>query len=168
MESAEAAQTTEASRSLENRTHSILRGFVAGCIGGFVGGLVKFVCELIVPPRSPDREPPPAILAEHLRGHALSAKDKVVASQAIHWGLSTLTGGAYGALAEAVPLARLGSGTAFGLGFWAVAHELALPALHLTPPVAQLPASEQINESVTHVFYGIGADVTYRLVRPIL
>ncbi len=164
----ETTETAAASRPSENHTHKILRGFVAGCIGGFVGGLVKFVCELIAPPRSPDRDPPPAVLVEHLRGHALSDNDKVVVSQAVHWGLSTLTGGAYGALAEAVPLARLGSGTAFGLGFWVMAHELALPALHLTPPVAQLPASEQINESITHVFYGIGTDVTYRLVRPIL
>lgn len=149
-------------------TRSVLRGFVAGCIGGFVGGLVKFVCELIAPPRSPDREPPPVVLVERLQGKALSDKDKKIVSQAVHWTLSILTGGVYGAVVEGAPLASLGRGTAFGLGFWVIAHELALPALHLTPPVEHLPADEQINECVTHIFYGIATDMARQMVRPIL
>lgn len=162
------SQEASAPPSGNSIARNVLRGFMAGCIGGFVGGLVKFVCELIAPPRTPDREPPPAVLVEHLQGHALSDEGKVIVSQAVHWGLSTVTGGVYGALVEGLPLAGRGRGTAFGLGFWVVAHELVLPALRLTPALAQLPVSEQVNECVTHVFYGIATDTARQMVRPIL
>jgi len=77
-------------------------------------------------------------------------------STAIHWSFSTLTGGRYGALGEGLPLAGQGRGTAFGLAFWVVAHELALPA------------SEQLNEAVTCASYGIVIDMAWEMMRPIL
>ena len=45
---------------------------------------MKSVCELIAPPRALGRKPPPAVLVEHIQGHALGHEDQVVVSHAIH------------------------------------------------------------------------------------
>ena len=59
-------------------------------------------------------------------------------------------------------------GVPFGLAIWLGFHEVALPLLHATPPLPELPLSEQINECITHCAYGFSVERTRRSLRPLL
>ena len=59
----------------------------------------------------------------------------------------------------------VGYGTVYGWALWAGSHESTLPLLHLTPPLSQVPASEQINEFVSHGIFGASVEATRRFVR---
>lgn len=148
------------------------KGLAAGAAGGVVGAGVKLVCEQIVPPRAPGREPPPGILVSNVlqarRGYGLDHAGKQKAAMAIHWTFSTLTSAAYGALAEFFPVVTAGYGTGYGEAIWLASHESTLPLLHLTPPLSQVPASEQINEFVSHGIFGASVEATRRFVRRLI
>jgi uncharacterized membrane protein YagU involved in acid resistance len=149
-----------------------LRGACAGALGGIVGAAVKLACEAVVPPRPPGREPPPGILAADLRrsidGRELSADEKQRAAMSAHWLFSVLSGALYGALLETnVSIAAL-EGAPLGFALWLGLHEIALPLLHATPPLRELPLSEQLNEFVTHGLYGFSVERTRRAFRPLL
>ena len=148
------------------------KGLAAGAVAGLVGAGVKLICEVIVPPRAPDREPPPGILVSNIlqarRGYGLDKQGKKKAALAVHWSFSALASAAYGGLAEFFPAATVGYGTVYGWALWAASHESTLPLLHLTPPLSQVPASEQINEFVSHGLFGASVEATRRIVRPLL
>ena len=148
------------------------KGLVAGAAGGLVGAGAKLICEAIVPPRAPGREPPPGILVSNIlqarRGYGLDKEGKKKAALAVHWSFSTLASAAYGALAEFFPAVTVGYGTVYGWSLWAASHESVLPLLHLTPPLSQVPASEQINEFISHGIFGACVEATRRVVRPLL
>lgn len=147
----------------------LLRGLASGAIGGFFGGGVKLVGEVIAPPRAPGRDPPPAIGVDKLlkatRGRGLGEHDKERASMGIHWTFSTVTSALYGAVAEFYPWVTAGYGTAYGVALWSASHESALPLLGLTPPLGEVPASEQVIEFVSHGVYGASVELTRRVVR---
>lgn len=146
-------------------TEDVLKGFVAGMVGGLVGTAVKSLAEQVFPPRPPEQDSPPVIAAERVIGEPLSENQKQVAEQSIHWTFGTVTGGVYGALAEAVPQVSAGYGVPFSGVLFAAAHEAVLPALDLEEGVTEQPASEQINELITHVAYGLTTDLVRRYVR---
>ncbi len=149
-----------------------IAGAAAGAIGGLAGAAVKQLCEAIVPPRSPDREPPPGVLAmkamRALDGPELTDEQKDTVSLAIHYAFSTLTSAAYGAIVAGADDRRLGSGVGFGLVLWAGLHEITLPLLGATPPLRRLPAKEQINEFVTHAIFGATVEVVRAQVMEVL
>ena len=101
-------------------------------------------------PRPPGRLPEPAILIQHITGHVGSPRTVT----AIHFAFSIVTGALYGALVEVLPIVGIGMGVGYGLAVWAIAHELVMPLIGLTPPLARLPVSEQINEAITHGIWG--------------
>ena len=148
------------------------KGLVAGAAGGLVGAGVKLICEAIAPPRAPGREPPPGILVSNIlqsrRGYGLDKEGKKKAALAVHWSFSALASAAYGGLAEFFPSVTVGYGTVYGWALWAASHELALPLPHLTPPLSQVPASEQINEFISHGIFGASVEAMRRIVRPLL
>ena len=149
-----------------------MRGAFAGALGGVVGGAIKLACEAVVPPRSPDRKPPPGVLvADIVRrtdGRELSDDEIERAASSVHWVFSVLTGALYGAVVEWKPGVEKAEGIPLGLALWIGLHEIALPILHATPPVANIPASEHVNECVTHGAYGFGVERTRRALRPLL
>ncbi len=136
-------------------------GILAGAIGGVFAGAVKLGCEVVVSPRGPGRLPPPDVLISKFT-HEPAAH---AASLAIHFAFSTLAGALYGGLMESVAFVGLGMGTAYGLAVWIGFHEVLLPLLGLTPPVPQLPASEQIDEALTHGIWGWTIEVFRRDLR---
>jgi uncharacterized membrane protein YagU involved in acid resistance len=146
-------------------------GAIAGAGGGIVGGAVKLACEAIVPPRAPDREPPPGVLVADIvrraNGRELSKSEKERAAMTIHWVFSTLSGALYGFIVEAVPSTQESQGIPFGFVLWIGLHEIALPLLHATPTLGKLPIAEQINESITHCIYGFSVEKTRRSLRPL-
>ena len=147
----------------------LLRGLAAGAVGGVFGGAVKLMGEVVAPPRAPDREPPPVIGVDKLlratRGRGLAEKDKERAGMGVHWTFSIGVSAAYGALAEFFPWVTAGYGSAYGLGVWAASHESTLPLLGLTPPLDEVPASEQAIEFVSHAVYGASVELTRRVAR---
>lgn len=144
-------------------------GALAGGLGGLLGGLVKMGCEGAVPPRPEGRAQPPWVLAKNIwrswTGAELDPELEKPVTLAIHFGFSIGCGAGYGALAESVPQVTLGYGSAHGLANWVGAHELLLTALELTPPLAELPISEQINEAVSHAIWGVAVELVRRPMR---
>lgn len=149
-----------------------IRGALAGAAGGIVGGAVKLACEAIVPPRPPDREPPPGVLAAGIvratDGRELSKDEKQRAAMTAHWIFSLLSGAFHGVAVEAEAKLECTQGVPFGLAIWVGFHEIMLPLLHATPPLRELPLSEQINECITHCVYGFAVERTRRSLRPLL
>jgi putative membrane protein len=140
------------------RQTDIVAGTLAGGVGGAFGAGIKVLCERIVPPRPPGREPPPGILADKLvraiADDGLTEEQRARVSAIVHWIFSIATSAIYGACVEVWPAAKAGWGTGFGLVIWVGFHEITLPLLGATPPLAELPASEQVNEFITHAIFG--------------
>lgn len=149
-----------------------LKGALAGVAGGAAGGAIKLACEAIVPPRAPDREPPPGLLAAMIVratiGCELTKDQRARAAMGAHWVFSLATGALHGALVESNPRLQESRGIPLGLALWLGFHEIMLPLVHATPPLAQLPASEQVNECLTHCAFGFTVEATRRAVRPLL
>ncbi|HET9212304.1 MAG TPA: DUF1440 domain-containing protein, partial [Thermoanaerobaculia bacterium] len=80
-------------------------------------------------------------LSRGLFHHPLSQDEKKVAGPAMHYGFGTLTGLAYGALAELAPAVTRGAGAPFGTAVWLGADEVAVPAFGLAGPPWEHPAS---------------------------
>lgn len=147
------------------------KGLAAGAAGGWSeqesSSSARPSCR-----RAPDREPPPGILVFNIlqarRGYGLDKQGKKKAALAVHWSFSTLASAAYGGLAEFFPAATVSYGTVYGWALWAGSHESTLPLLHLTLPLSQVPASEQINEFISHGIFGASVEATRRIVRPLL
>ena len=135
-----------------------VRGAAAGAAGGVLAGGVKLLWEAAVPPRPPDRKAPPVLLVDRaLRertGARLQAEDEAKASLAVHVAFCAVVGAAYGVCAEYVPRVRAGAGIAFGAMVWFLAHEIALPALGLAPPLPRTSRFEQANELASHALFG--------------
>ncbi len=142
-------------------TRRPIAGLLAGSIGGFISGFVKLGWEVPWPPRAADRVPEPQLLVSLFTHHPTPGWVSLV----IHFTFSTLSGAAYGLLAEILPIVTLGMGVVFGLAIWIGAHELIMPWLGLTPPALQLPASEQGSEFFGHALWGFVIAIFYEDLR---
>ncbi len=131
---------------------------IAGAVGGLAGAAIKLVCEAIVPPRSPGREPPPGVIAANvvraISGRELSSERKKQVALAIHWIFSVGTSVLYGVVVSRAPRATPVKGVGFGVAVWAGFHEVTLPLLRATPPLRELPIGEQANELISHAIFG--------------
>ena len=148
---------------------SLVKGMLAGLIGGLVATAAKSIAEKIYPPRTHGE--PPAVLAERVSGgmgHQLSAGEKTVAAEAIHWGFGALTGAAYGGLAEYFPAATAKDGASFGLALGGLTQEGALPAMGLAAEPEDQTMRERSSEMATHVVYGLMTETVRRFVRKLL
>ena len=147
---------------------SLVKGMLAGLIGGLAATAAKTIAEKFYPPRTHGEPEPPAVLAEKISdrvGHRLSATEKAVAVETIHWGFGALTGVAYGALAEYFPAATAKDGASFGLVLATLTHETALPAMGLSAEPEEQTVRERTSEMATHVVYGLMTETVRRFVR---
>jgi putative membrane protein len=152
----------------EARERSLAKGLVAGLIGGLVGTVAKTFAERMFPPRTHGEPEPPEKLAENLAGHPLSASDKAVAAESIHWAFGAAAGAVYGALAEYYPAATAKEGASFGIALEALTHETALPALGLSAEPQDQTTRERASEMTSHVVYGIATEMVRGFVRKLL
>jgi putative membrane protein len=104
-------------------------------------------------------------LSRGLFHHALSQEEKKVAGPAVHYGFGALTGVAYGALAEIAPDVTRGVGAPFGTAVWLGADEVAVPALGLSGPPWEHPASVHARAFAAHLVYGVATEGVRKLVR---
>ncbi len=97
--------------------------------------------------------------------HPLTPGEKKKAGPAVHYGFGTLTGAAYGVLAELVPGVTRGAGAPFGTALWVGADEIAVPAFGLSGPPWESPPSVHVKALAAHLVYGVAAEGVRKLVR---
>jgi putative membrane protein len=107
-------------------------------------------------------------ISEGIFGHKLSQGEKKLAGPAVHYALGTGVGGLYGAAAEVMPEVTTGAGLPFGVAFWLVVDETAVPVLGLSKPPTEYPASTHVYALASHLVYGLTAEIVRRNLRKVL
>ena len=105
---------------------------------------------------------------EPLAHRPLSPDEQDVAGPVMHYVFGASVGAVYGVLAERRPdVTRLG-GIPFGLSVWATADQAGISALGLAPPPWLRPPRAQQYALVSHVTFGLTAELVRRAVRAAL
>jgi uncharacterized membrane protein YagU involved in acid resistance len=95
----------------------------------------------------------------------LSQEQKKAAGPVVHYSFGTFMGGVYGAAVEYRKAARYAAGLPFGAILFAAADEITVPALGLSKPPTESPASEHLYGLLSHLVYGATTEVVRRVVR---
>jgi putative membrane protein len=176
----------------EDKEVHLARGIVAGIVGGLVASWVmnefmenlgpqlqKAVSkseESAKPQQSQDGEKPDdatmktadAVVSTLTGGRHLSHEEKEKGGPIVHYAFGALMGAVYGAVAEEMPFATTGFGTAFGAALFTGADLVAVPALNLSQSSADEPISSLATPFAAHLVYGATTETVRRLVRALL
>lgn len=109
-----------------------------------------------------------ALVSTVTGGRHLSHEGKEKGGPIVHYSFGALMGGLYGAVAEGLPQATAGLGTAFGAALFTGADLIAVPVLNLSGSPAEAPASSLATPFAAHLVYGATTEAVRRLVRAIL
>lgn len=96
--------------------------------------------------------------------HELTDSEKKWAGPTVHYSLGIWLGAVYGFMAEKMPVATAGLGTAYGAAVWLGADEIAVPALGFAKGPAQTSVSAHFNALGSHLVYGLVLGLTRRLL----
>ena len=107
-------------------------------------------------------------ISEGLFDHKLTTDEKKIAGPAVHYSLGTGVGGLYGAVAEVVPEVTSAAGLPFGMAFWLIVDEAAVPMLGLSKGPTQYPVSTHAYALTSHLVYGLTAEAVRRGLRKAL
>jgi putative membrane protein len=107
-------------------------------------------------------------ITKKVAGHKLPENKKEMAGSIVHYAFGTANGVLYGVLSEYVPQARFGYGTLFGIGLWAAADEIAVPAFGLAKLPTENPPEEHLRGLASHLVYGLATDVVASGVRRLM
>jgi len=176
----------------EDKEVHLARGIVAGIVGGLVASWVmnefmenlgpqleKAVSkseESAKPQQSQDGEKPDdatmktadAVVSTLTGGRHLSHEEKEKGGPIVHYAFGALMGAVYGAVAEEMPFATTGFGTAFGAALFTAADLVAVPALNLSQSSGDEPISSLATPFAAHLVYGAATETVRRLVRALL
>jgi putative membrane protein len=160
---------------------AIATGLVAGAIGSFVMTQFQSLLHKAFSERTrgfrnpknlPEVETTPApervaeIVNEDLLGREpISADERKVAGQMIHYAFGSTMGAAYGGLVSVSGMNRPGSGVLFGVALWAIADEMLVPALKLSEPSTRYPIKTHLYALSSHLIYGLTLDAVQLLSR---
>ncbi len=86
----------------------------------------------------------------------------------MHYIFGTATGGLYGAAAELTPSIGVGAAVPFGIVFWLIADETAVPALGLSKAPTEYPLSTHATALAAHCVYGLTVDAVRRGMRRLM
>src|SRR5215472_7088516 len=96
-------------------------------------------------------------------GRELSHQERAKLGPVVHYSFGTLQGAVYGSVLE---MTRVRGGIlpalAFGTALFALADEVALPALGLTGKASESPLSSHVYGLVSHLVYGLSTDLARR------
>ncbi len=116
-----------------------------------------------------EQEPTTVVTAEAISelvfNHELTEREKEYAGPAVHYAVGISSGAVYGAAAELVPEFTAGAGIPFGTAVWFFVDEMAVPALGLSKPVVEYPASTHLYALVSHFVFGLTTEIVRRPVR---
>jgi putative membrane protein len=171
---------------VEQEDTDIVKGIVAGVAGGLLASLVmeqfQFLwnkaSEAISRGRETDKpkgrkaDPSTVRVAQTISksvfGKKLPKSKKRLAGEAVHYAMGATSGAIYGAAAEVLPSSTIGDGLVFGTAVWVLADEVSLPALQLSKPPTEYPASTHIYALASHLVYGWTTELVRRAVRKML
>ncbi len=103
-------------------------------------------------------------ISRYVFNRELSDAEKKWAGPAVHYVFGTLTGAAYGVLAETVQEASIGAGTVFGSAVWLAADEIGVPAFGLAQSSSKTPLASHVKAFASHLVYGVTTELTRKLV----
>lgn len=155
--------------SQETPLEATLKGAVSGVVGtaaltAVMMGAPAIAKQLGVGAAAPDAAQPAADfagkVAEGVLDTSVGDATKQVGGQLVHWSYGAAWGALYGIVQSSVKLPHLLHGTIFG-GIVAVVATTALPAMRLTPPPTQQPASMSGNQALSHMVYGWVTALTF-------
>jgi hypothetical protein len=168
-------------------SRDLVRGLAAGLLAGIVASYVMNAFQsaagrLAEPsgPNGPRRksqgfdESDPAtakaasMASEHLLRHRLSPRQKEIADPAVHYAVGAALGGLYGVAAELAPRVTAGAGLPFGAAVAVVLDEGAVPALGLSGPPWESPASTHLYALSSHLVFGLTAEAVRHGTRRLL
>ena len=155
-----------------DRQPSVWKGLVAGAVGGLVGTFVMTRFQNAMArlgenlqsngDRSEQRQEagePATVKAaqaitKRISGKSIPEDQKELAGEVVHYAMGIVNGALYGMVVERVPTPRASAGLLFGGGVWAVADEVAVPALKLSGMPWEYGASTHASALVAHLVYG--------------
>ncbi|MEM9928644.1 MAG: hypothetical protein AAF840_02380 [Bacteroidota bacterium] len=145
------------------------RGFLAGVLGGIVGVGVKMMVDRAVAPETEQFEDKIAgdvvDAAERVTGIELTEAQEGAAEAIVEVGIGALIGGMYGLMVEALPEAKAAASGDQGGGAFAVAQQLAIPALGVVPATAKDVAKDKIENLAGHIAFVATAEIVRRASR---
>ena len=159
---------------MKRHSRSLWKGLAAGAVGGLVGTIVMTEYQNAItrvkkaarkngdghPPRQEQKKEDPATvkaaqaIAKSVSGKSISDERKEIAGQVVHYAMGIVSGAVYGMLTERARTRRPATGLLFGTGVWAIADEVAVPALKLSDMPWKYPASIHANALAAHLVYG--------------
>ncbi|WP_141434427.1 DUF1440 domain-containing protein [Bacillus sp. 03113] len=150
------------SKSLTSKSN-VSTAIIVGIIGGLISGIVKLGWEILLPPRTIERNltnPPQELLQQmgvpsditHLT-YMYSGIEVPWVSLIIHFSFSIGVAILYCVLAEYYPKIKWGQGIVFGLFMWIAFHLIIMPALGTVPAMWNQPFSEHLSEALGHMLW---------------
>ena len=109
-----------------------------------------------------------AVVSTITGGRHLSHEEKATGGPIVHYTFGALMGAVYGAVAEEMPAAKTGFGTAFGAALFTGADLIAVPALNLSQSPSGESAASLVTPFAAHLIYGAATEAVGRLVRTLL
>lgn len=104
-----------------------------------------------------------------LGGRKLSHEQKTKFGPVVHYSFGTLQGGLYGLTLEMAGVkGGFVPGLTFGAALFAIADEIAVPALKLSAKPTESPLSSHVYGLASHLVYGISTEATRRGIRAAL
>jgi len=104
-------------------------------------------------------------ISDGLFEHKLTRAEKKIAGPAVHYAVGATSGIVYGIASEFLPEVTMGFGLPYGIAFWIVVDEGAVPLLRLSKPPTAYPASTHIYALASHLVFGATAEGVRRLLR---
>lgn len=174
-------------REAETRVRSLGKGVAAGLVGGLIGTMVmnefqKAWSKTSQALKNSDgqrqqqgsEESENATMkaagkVAHLAGRELSHEQKKKAGPVVHYSFGTIQGAVYGAVTE---LTRTPGGFVpaliFGAALFALADEVAVPALGLSGKPRETPVEMHLYGAAAHCVYGMATEMARRGLRAAL
>jgi uncharacterized membrane protein YagU involved in acid resistance len=109
-----------------------------------------------------------AVVSTVTGGRHLSHEGREKGGPIVHYAFGAIMGATYGAIAEGLPEATFGFGTAFGAALFAGADLVAVPALNLSQSPADTPVSSLTTPFAAHLVFGAATEAVRRLIRALL
>ncbi len=109
-----------------------------------------------------------ALAAKAGGGQHLTHEEKEKGGPIVHYAYAALMGGLYGGLAEYSSLVRSGFGTTYASALFVGGDLVAVPALGLSKPLSDFPATSYAGPFTSHLVYGATTELVRRIVRLIL
>jgi hypothetical protein len=175
----------------ENENRDVLRGMFAGMLGGLIASWAMNEFQVVWSKAAqrfeksdaaqsvqPDEEENKSkedqdnatvkaarAISKGIFNRDLKESENEMAGAAVHYAFGTATGGLYGAVAEVAPEVTAGAGLPFGVAFWAVADETAVPLLGLSKGPTEYPVSTHAYALASHLVYGFTTELVRRGLR---